>query len=72
MPKLEPLILVYGIRKGHSERYLEDLLATNCKNAADVEKVKAAAAKDGWHSFRVAYDDGSPPDFSKVLNRSKR
>lgn len=61
-------ILLYGIEKGQTERYAENLLATNCQNQEDVEKVKAAAEKDGWHSFRVAYWNGDKPDFTKVLN----
>lgn len=66
MPKARE-ILVYGIPAGETERYTEDLLATTCKTADDVARVKAAAAKDGFHSFRIAYYNGEPPDFSNVL-----
>ena len=59
-------IVVYGLPEGQTERWQEALLAETCRTAADVEAVKAAAAKDGWHSFRVARIDLSqPPDFTK-------
>lgn len=60
-------ILVYGLAKGETERYMEDLLASNCQNEADIEKVKAAASADGFHSFRVTTWDGSPPNFAKAV-----
>lgn len=62
-------ILLYGIPKGETERYTEDLLATTCTNQADIDKVIAVASKDGWHSFRVAYWDGSVPNFGNTLNK---
>lgn len=41
-------LLVYGLPKGETEWYMEDLLASSCRDQADVAKVKAAASKDGW------------------------
>jgi hypothetical protein len=35
---------------------------------ADIEKIKAAASAEGFHSFRVATYDGAPPNFLKALN----
>ena len=64
---METLILVYGLARGETERYMETLLASRCRSQADVEKVKAAAARDGWHSFRVAVSDGSAPDFARAV-----
>jgi hypothetical protein len=61
-------ILVYGLAAGDTERYMEDLLASQCQSQSDVDKVIAAASADGWHSFRVAYYDGSPPNFSNTIN----
>ena len=61
-------ILLYGLRANETERYTEDLLATNCRNDDDVKKVIDVASSHGFHSFRVAYYDGSKPDFTKVLN----
>ena len=66
---MEKQILVYGLARGQTERYTEELLAESCRNEADIEKVKAAASRDGWHSFRVAYWDGSPPDFTRVFGK---
>lgn len=64
---MDKQILVYGLPAGETERHTEDLLATKCRTPEDVERVKAAASKDGWHSFRVVTWDGSPPDFRNVL-----
>jgi hypothetical protein len=60
--------LIYGLEKGETREYMETLLATNCKNAQDIAKVKAAASAQGWHSFRVTTYDGSPPNFAKAVN----
>jgi hypothetical protein len=62
-------ILLYGLAKDATESYMEDLLATNCKNEQDIEKVIAVAKQHGFHSFRVAYYNGEKPDFTKVLNK---
>ena len=61
-------ILVYGLEKGEARDYMETLLATNCRNSSDVEKVKAAASAEGWHSFRVATYNGEAPNFAKAVN----
>jgi hypothetical protein len=62
-------ILVYGLAQGETERYTEQLLATMCRDDSDVAAVKAAAAKDGWHSFRVTTWNGQAPDFAGTLNK---
>jgi hypothetical protein len=61
------LILVYGLPRGETERYTESLLSSRCQTAADIERVKTAAAADGWHSFRVAASDGRAPDFARAI-----
>ena len=61
-------ILIYGLEKGESRDYMETLLASNCKNAQDVEKVKSAASAAGFHSFRVATYNGEAPNFAKAVN----
>lgn len=61
-------ILIYGLEKGETRDYMETLLATNCKNDNDIAKVKEAASKAGFHSFRVTTYDGSPPNFAKAVN----
>ena len=61
--------VLYGLPKGAIERYEEVLLLTNA-TAATIERVKALATADGFHSFRVAEIDlTTPPDFRKVINR---
>lgn len=67
----EPEILLYGIPAGEIERYTEELLYTKAKTKEDIERVKAVAAKDGFHSFRVTTFDGTPPDFTKVLGKRR-
>jgi len=65
--------LVYGLPKGETERYMEVLLATKCKTTEDIAKVKAAAAADGFHSFRVTkFDPSKPPDFVAAVTGKKR
>jgi hypothetical protein len=57
--------ILYGLPKNATERHEEVLLLTNATPAL-IEQVKALAAKDGFHSFRVAEIDLSiPPDFAK-------
>ena len=60
--------LLYGIPAGETERYTEALLSTKANTPAQIEAVKAAASKDGFHSFRIAkFTVGEKPDFTKVL-----
>jgi hypothetical protein len=61
-------ILLYGLGKEDTESYMEQLLATNCKNEQDIEKVIAVAKQHGFHSFRVAYYNGEKPNFIQALN----
>ena len=59
--------ILYGLPKNATERYEEVLLLTNA-TPEKIEKVKVLAAKDGFHSFRVAVVDlSAPPDFTKVV-----
>ena len=61
--------LLYGIPKGETERYTEELLSTNASTEAQIEAVKAAASKDGFHSFRIAYfTPGEKVDFAGAVN----
>ena len=34
-----------------------------------VERVKAAASKDGWHGFRTTREDGSIPNFAHAVTQ---
>lgn len=65
-------ILIYGLPKGETREYMEDLLAcfpVSDKAASNIEKVKAAAGAQGFHSFRVTgFVPGTKPDFAKAVN----
>jgi hypothetical protein len=59
--------ILYGLPKGSTERYDEVLLLTNA-TPEKIAKVKVLAARDGFHSFRVAHVDLSiAPDFTKAV-----
>jgi hypothetical protein len=63
-------IIIYGLPCGESRDYMEDILANfpaTDKANANIEKVKAAAAAQGWHSFRIAYYNGEPPNFAAAI-----
>lgn len=51
---MKSTIAVWGIPKGETGRWQEDLLSGSCRSQSDVDKVKAAAGLDGYHSFRQA------------------
>ncbi len=60
--------LLYGLPQGETERYTEQLLATN-RTEAQFEVIKRIASADGWHSFRIASCDLSKaPNFASTLN----
>ena len=59
--------VLYGLPKGETERYTEVLLIAR-PNTKQFETVKEMAAKDGYHSFRIAEIDLSiAPDFGKTV-----
>ena len=61
--------VMYGIPKDGTERYMEVLLLTNATDTK-IERVKELAAKDGFHSFRVATIDlGAVPNFRNTLQQ---
>ena len=63
-------ILIYGLERGETRDYMENLLANFLKDnnaASNIEKVKAAASAQGWHSFRIAYYNGEAPNFAKAV-----
>jgi hypothetical protein len=64
-------ILIYGLPKGETRDYMEDLLAcfpSNANDAANIERVKDAATAQGWHSFRITSYNGEAPNFLAALN----
>jgi hypothetical protein len=63
-------IIIYGLPRGEKRDYMEDILANfpvTDKASANIEKVKAAASADGWHSFRIAYYNGEAPNFAAAV-----
>lgn len=63
-------ILIYGLKQGETRDYMEDLLAcfvVTDKAASNIEKVKAAASAQGFHSFRIAGYNGEAPNFAKAV-----
>ena len=61
--------VLYGIPKGKTERYEEVLLLSNATDEK-IAKVKILAARDGFHSFRVASINlSAPPNFAKTVRR---
>ena len=66
--------VLWGLPKGESDALHAQILYTQGKTPADVERVKKLAARDGWHSFRVqVLDVGKPWDaraaFAKGVRR---
>ena len=61
-------ILIYALSSGDNMSWQEQLISSQCKTDADVQKVIAAASADGWHSFRIAYFNGEAPNFSAAVN----
>lgn len=60
--------LIYALSSGDYMSWQEQLISSQCKSDADVQKVIAAAKNDGWHSFRVAYFNGEAPNFAAAVN----
>lgn len=60
--------VLYGKRKNvAADSWEEELLLTNATPEL-IEKVKALATKDGFHSFRVAEIDlSTAPNFTKTV-----
>lgn len=65
-------LILWATPAGQTDPLYEKPIYTQGKTDADIERVKALAAKDGWHSFRVQVIDGSIPDFTKCLNTRRK
>lgn len=61
------LYILWALPKDSNDRLDEKPMTSMALTSKQVEKVKAAASKDGWHSFRVAEDDNELPDFVKAV-----
>jgi hypothetical protein len=62
------LYIVWAMPKNSNDRLDEKTLTSMALTAKQVEKVKEAASKDGWHGFRVVEDNNELPDFTKAMN----
>jgi hypothetical protein len=63
-------ILIYGVPRGESCNHMESLLAcfkSGANDALNIERVKAAASEEGYHSFRIAFYNGEKPNFEKAV-----
>jgi hypothetical protein len=63
-------VLVYGLAKESTQRYMEELLANfpdSANTQANIAKVKEAASAQGFHSFRIAGYNGEAPNFAKAI-----
>lgn len=63
-------VLIYGLAKDATQDWQEDLLACfpDSANTQDnINKVKAVASAQGFHSFRIAGYNGEAPNFTKAL-----
>ena len=57
-------LVLWGIPQGSNDAIDEKILFTKARSQADIERIKAIASKDGWHSFRVQIlDSEAKPDF---------
>jgi hypothetical protein len=60
--------VLWGLPKDSNDTLDQQILATRLPNPKAAEKIKAIAAKDGWHSFRIQkLDLSTPPDFTKAV-----
>ena len=60
--------ILWALPAGKADQLEERPLVSFPITEAQAEKVKAAASRDGWHSFRLALETGGPPDFAKAVS----
>jgi len=53
--------ILWAVPKGETDQLHAQPIYTQGRTPQDVERVKALAAKEGWHSFRVHILDTSQP-----------
>ena len=53
--------VLWALPKGETDPIHERILYTQARSEADVKRIQALAARDGWHSFRVQVLDLSQP-----------
>jgi hypothetical protein len=70
-PDGEAKYVLWALPKGSNDRMDERPMTNMLLTLEQVEKVKQAASKDGWHGFRVQKEDFSVPDFTKGIRSHK-
>ena len=63
--------VIWGLPKGETRDYMETVLYDGglLLNESQVQQIKDAATKDGFHSFRVwKFEHGQLVDFSQTIN----
>ncbi len=60
---------LWAIPKGFTDRLDEAVLTSFPLTKKQAEKVKIAASKDGWHSFRLVKDDNEIPNFAAGVKK---
>lgn len=60
---------LWALPKDKTDRLHEKPLTSFALTPAQVEQVKTAAGKDGWHSFRVVPDNNDLPDFRGAVKK---
>ncbi len=58
---------LWAIPAGHKSRLHEMPLTSFALTRDQADKVKSAARRDGWHSFRLAPDNNDVPDFASAV-----
>lgn len=64
-------IVIWAKPAGKRSGLDEMPISTQCRNQADIDKVTAAASKDGWHSFRIQTIDGALPNFAGCIAKQE-
>jgi hypothetical protein len=61
-------VVIWGLPKGETERWKEQILSTQCRTDEQQKKIIEAATADGWHSFRVSKIDSKPINWGATVN----
>ena len=66
------MIVIWGLPKHETRKYMEEVLSTKCHNDVDVDRVIEYAEQHGWHDIRVSRMNDTPeyPDFISTIRPS--
>ena len=59
--------ILWALPAGKADRLDEQPMTSFPLTAGQAEKVKAVAAKDGWHGFRLQVETNEAPNFAAAL-----